>query len=164
VKRVLVDNGLGLNICTLTLIKHLGFPKMTLDPNIITIKAYENAERESVGTIHLPIMVGPVMRQTLFHVIDLDLTYNILLGRPWIHAIQYVPSTFHQCIKFPYASIEVTVLGDPQPFQYCKMLEGQYRKTNFYPITKDTSKMDIPTTPEMTKPSLYIHPDDVPST
>ena len=74
-----MDNGLGLKICTLTLAECLGYSEATLDPNTITIKAYDNAERESIGTIHLPITVGPITQQTLLHVIDLDLPYNILL-------------------------------------------------------------------------------------
>jgi len=75
-----MDNGLALNICTLTLIKHLGYSKPTLDPNTITIKAYDNVERELTGIIHLPIMVGPITQQTFLYMIDIYLPYNILLG------------------------------------------------------------------------------------
>lgn len=31
-----------------------------------------------------------------------DLSYNHLLGRPWIHKINGVPSTLHRVIKYVY--------------------------------------------------------------
>lgn len=86
VKRVLVDGGAGLNICTLSLVKALGFFEEAIDPKKkITIKAYDDEERASRGVIVLPIRVGPMQKETICQVLDLKLTYNILLGRPWIH-------------------------------------------------------------------------------
>lgn len=35
-----------------------------------------------------------------------------MLGRPWIHKRQVVPSTYHQCLKFPYNEVEVSVPAD----------------------------------------------------
>lgn len=37
----------------------------------------------------------------------------LLLGRPWVHDMQAVPSTYHQCLKFPYNGVEVSVPVDP---------------------------------------------------
>lgn len=31
---------------------------------------------------------------------DKKFKYNILLGRPWIHLMQAIPSTLHKCMKF----------------------------------------------------------------
>lgn len=75
----------------------------------ITINAYDDEDRSSKGTITLPLKVGPVVRDVVCKVLDVDLTYNILLGRPWIHFIREVPSTYHQCITFPHNEIEVKV-------------------------------------------------------
>ncbi|KAH9311921.1 hypothetical protein KI387_026956, partial [Taxus chinensis] len=55
IKRVLVDNGSGLNICMLKLIKQLGHTEADLESHVITITAYDNTERESAGTITLPM-------------------------------------------------------------------------------------------------------------
>ena len=38
--------------------------------------------------------------------------YNILLGHPWIHDMQAIPSTYHQCIKFLYNRDEIMILED----------------------------------------------------
>ncbi|GAA0143301.1 hypothetical protein LIER_04019 [Lithospermum erythrorhizon] len=51
-----------------------------------------------------------------FHVIDSKTTYNMLLGRPWIHANNVVPSTLHQCFKYTKNGVEKTVLADDNPF------------------------------------------------
>ena len=66
-------------------------------------------------------------------VLDLDLPYNILLGRPWIHGMQAVASTYHQCVKFPYGNQEITVHGDPEPFFYYKNLEAKFYKMPHVP-------------------------------
>ncbi|KAH9316533.1 hypothetical protein KI387_025160, partial [Taxus chinensis] len=55
IKRVLVDNRSGLNICTLKLVKQLGHTETDLESNIMTITTYINAEREVSGTITLPM-------------------------------------------------------------------------------------------------------------
>jgi hypothetical protein len=49
------------------------------------IKSCDDEERSSQGTITLPIIVGPKVMDTKFQVLDLELPYNLLLGRPWIH-------------------------------------------------------------------------------
>lgn len=47
----------------------------------------------------------------------------MILGRPWIHAMKAVPSTYHQCLKYPYNGTEITIPGDPNPFQFCATLK-----------------------------------------
>ena len=56
--------------------------------------------------------MGPVIKDATCQVLDLPLAYNILLGRPWIHEMQAIPSTYHQCLKFPYEGVEVTIPAD----------------------------------------------------
>lgn len=103
VKHVLIEGGVGLNIYTLKLVHALGFSEKVIDPKKkINIKACDDEERSSEGIVVLLIHVGPVQKDTIFQVLDIDLAYNILLGRPWIHEMQVVPSTYHQCLKFPY--------------------------------------------------------------
>lgn len=116
----MIKNGVGLNIYTPQLVTTLGYAIESVDPyKKITIKAYDDAEHSSKGAAMLPIRVGPVVKHIICQVIELPLPYNLLLGRPWIHAMQVVPSTYHQCIKFPHNGVEITILGDANPFAYC---------------------------------------------
>ena len=65
----------------------------------------------------------------LFHVIDAKTTYNMLLGKPWIHQNGVVSSTLHQCFKY-YRNGEVkTVVADAKPFT---MAEAHYANAKFY--------------------------------
>ena len=87
--------------------------KFSIDPRRkITIKAYDEVEWPSKGLIVLPIRVGPVEKDVIFQVLDIALAYNLLLGWPWIHDMQVVPSTYHQCIKFPFNGTKIVVPND----------------------------------------------------
>ncbi|TMW90750.1 hypothetical protein EJD97_015313 [Solanum chilense] len=43
--------------------------------------------------------MGPVEFNAKFQVLDMDTSYNILLGRPFIHMVGAIPSTLHQMMK-----------------------------------------------------------------
>ncbi|MDF3680968.1 hypothetical protein P3S38_28745, partial [Enterobacter hormaechei] len=62
-----------MNICTLKFIKQAGYTEADIISEVITIKAYDNLERTTEGTILLPIKVGPVIQEPLCHVIDRSL-------------------------------------------------------------------------------------------
>jgi len=47
--------------------------------------------------IRLRCRIGDLKSEGTRYVIDADMLYNLLLGRPWIHANWIVPSTLHQC-------------------------------------------------------------------
>nr|XP_016479033.1 PREDICTED: uncharacterized protein LOC107800379 [Nicotiana tabacum] len=47
-----------------------------------------------------------------FQVLDVAVSYNLLLGRPWIHAAKAVPSSLHQMVKFKLDRQEIVVHGD----------------------------------------------------
>ncbi|XP_075088365.1 uncharacterized protein LOC142170367 [Nicotiana tabacum] len=50
--------------------------------------------------ILIPANAEGVMKTALFEVVDGDMGYNIILGRPWLHEMKVVPSTYHQLLKF----------------------------------------------------------------
>lgn len=113
VKHVLIDGSIKMNICTYNLLIQLRFSKNDIDPrNKITIKDYDEEERTFKDLVLLPIRVGPIERDVIYQVLDLPLSYNILLGIPWIHHMKAVSSTYHQYLKFPYNGVEVSVLTD----------------------------------------------------
>ena len=43
---------------------------------------------------------GPIETVVEFTVLDIPVTYALLLGRPWYHTLGGVPSTVHQKVKF----------------------------------------------------------------
>ena len=71
----------------------------------------------------------------LFNVIDADTSYNVLLGRSWLHTYGVVPSTLHQCFKFLVNGEVKKVLGDTDPF---RGEEVNYADAKFYKQSKVT--------------------------
>ncbi|KAM1718120.1 hypothetical protein ACFX11_025873 [Malus domestica] len=72
--------------------------------------------------------IGELKLSTIFHVIDVRTSYDLLLGRPWIHANGVVLSTLHQCLKFYREGVEV-IYGDTKPFTEA---ESHFADAKFY--------------------------------
>ncbi|XP_070039244.1 uncharacterized protein [Nicotiana tomentosiformis] len=64
------------------------------------------------GDILLFMNAKGVMKTTLFKVVDGDMGYNIILGRPWLHEMKAVPSTYHQSLKIPMPEGINQIRGD----------------------------------------------------
>nr|XP_009592529.1 uncharacterized protein LOC104089366 [Nicotiana tomentosiformis] len=100
IKRVLVDIGSSANIIQLRVLKQA---KLTgsIIPATKLLPGFNLVSETTQGEIFLPTNAKIVMKMTLFEVVDGDMRYNIILGRPWLHKMRDVPSTYHQLLKFP---------------------------------------------------------------
>jgi len=70
--------------------------------NSICVWGFDGGGKDSVGDIVLELTIGPVEFTMEFQVLDIAVSYNLLLGRPWIHAAKVVLSTLHQMVKFEW--------------------------------------------------------------
>ncbi|XP_075663100.1 uncharacterized protein LOC142632610 [Castanea sativa] len=91
--RVLIDNGLVLNVCPMSTIEHLNEDTSLIRSTAIIIRAFDGPLQEVQAEIELAIGIGPWSFMIIFQVIKVDSPYNILLGRPWLHATGVVAST-----------------------------------------------------------------------
>nr|XP_016488828.1 PREDICTED: uncharacterized protein LOC107808773 [Nicotiana tabacum] len=111
IKRMLVDTGSSANIIQWRVLE-----QAKLTGNIVpTTKLLAGFNLTSVttrGEILLPTHAEGVTQTTLFEVVDGDMGYNIILGRPWIHEIKVVPLTYHQLLKFPTLEGIKQIIGD----------------------------------------------------
>ncbi|KAL5548402.1 hypothetical protein UlMin_003633 [Ulmus minor] len=64
---------------------------------------FSGEQKFTLGDITLPVYAAGVNLHITFVVLDSPSAYNVILGRPWIHDMRAVPSTFHQVIRFPTA-------------------------------------------------------------
>nr|XP_009624138.1 uncharacterized protein LOC104115254 [Nicotiana tomentosiformis] len=64
------------------------------------------------GEILLLTDAEGVTKTSLFEVVYGDMGYNIILGRPWLHEMKVVPSTYHQLLKFPTPEGIKRIRGD----------------------------------------------------
>ena len=97
---VLVDDGSAINVCPLQILPNLGVKVEELTKSDLVIRAYDDSTRSMKGTFVAPVKTGPIEAVVEFTVLDIPVTYTLLLGRPWYHVLEGVPSTVHQKVKF----------------------------------------------------------------
>ena len=66
--------------------------------------------------MQLALKVGPIVALTRFHVINLEVSYHVLLERPWLHKHRLIPSTYHQCVKRRLNGRLIRIPANPNPF------------------------------------------------
>ena len=97
---VLLDNGSALNVCTLATAIPLGYGPTNFEPSTQTVRAYDSTRREVMGTLTLELMIGPIVFQVMFQILRIPVSFNLLLGCPWIHSAGAIPSSLHLKVKF----------------------------------------------------------------
>ncbi|XP_016469259.2 uncharacterized protein LOC107791673 [Nicotiana tabacum] len=112
VSRVLVDNGYSANICPLSTLQKLKIGTERIHLNSVCVRGFDGGGKDSIGDIMLELSIGPVEFTMEFQVLDVAVSYNLLLGRLWIHAAKAVPSSLHQMVKFEWDRQEIVVHGD----------------------------------------------------
>ncbi|XP_057791309.1 uncharacterized protein LOC131008448 [Salvia miltiorrhiza] len=100
-KRVLIDNGSSANILFCSAYKEMGLDESKLIKKAAVLVGFSGESTTTVGEIDLPVYAEEVNLPTKFLVVDAPSAYNVILGRPNIHGMEAVPSTYHQVIRFP---------------------------------------------------------------
>ncbi|XP_016475370.1 uncharacterized protein LOC107797042 [Nicotiana tabacum] len=94
IKRVLVDPGSSTNIIQWRVLEQA---KLT-GSIVATTKLLAGFNLARVTTrekILLPTNVEGVTKPIVFEVVEGDMGYNIILGRPWLDEMKVVPSPYH---------------------------------------------------------------------
>ncbi|XP_009587186.2 uncharacterized protein [Nicotiana tomentosiformis] len=100
VKRVLIDPGRLVNIILLWVVNEMQANDKVI-PKARSLFGFNNSSVVTKREVVLATFVEGVIKDTKFQMIIADMTYSIILERPWIHDMDVVPSTLHQVIKFP---------------------------------------------------------------
>ena len=95
--------------------------------------------KKYLGVITLPITIGEATLQIPIHVMPHDLSYNPLLGRPWIHEMNAMPSTLDHIMKYVYNNHIYEIEIDPKPKSCLHLEKGA---TSPLKILIPTSKID----------------------
>ncbi|XP_074288430.1 uncharacterized protein LOC141613587 [Silene latifolia] len=101
VRKILVDTRSSINLIMLETLKGMGFSEKDIAKKAVPLVGFSGETKHSPGEIVIPTYAGGVNKQVRYLVIDGPSTYNVILGRPWIHKMKAIPSTYHQCLKFP---------------------------------------------------------------
>ena len=74
----------------------------------------------TIGHIQLWLKVGPIASLARFHVVKTKVSYHVLLGRPWLHKHQLIPSTYHQCVNGRLNGRMIHIATNQSPFEQAK--------------------------------------------
>lgn len=112
----LLDGGSAVNILALRTMKELGISMDELSHSRLMIQGFNQGGQRSIAIIRLDLLIDDMPSNALFHVIDAKTSYNMLLGRPWLHDNGVVPSTLHQSFKYCRDGVVKKVVADDKPF------------------------------------------------
>ena len=109
VPSVILNNGSALNIYPLAIIVALGFGPSNFESSSQTLRAYDSTHIEVLGTLTLDLQISLVTFPALFQVLRIFASFNLLLGRPWIHRARAIPSSLHQKVNFIHEGRVITI-------------------------------------------------------
>ncbi|XP_070047246.1 uncharacterized protein [Nicotiana tomentosiformis] len=98
----MVDGGSSVDVCPLSTLQRMKINTNKIRPSNICIRAFDGSMRDTIGEINLTMTFGPFDFEIVFQVVDMETSYNLVLGRPWIHTARAVPSTLHQLLQFEH--------------------------------------------------------------
>nr|XP_023879471.1 uncharacterized protein LOC111991887 [Quercus suber] len=101
VKKVMVDDGSGVEIMYLDLYKGLKLKPEDLTPYSSPLMIFNGKIVTPKGQIRLPVQTGPEIVEVDFIVVDTYSPYTAIVARPWLHTLGVVASTLLQKVKFP---------------------------------------------------------------
>lgn len=105
-----------MNILPLCTMKELEISIDEFKTSRLMIQGFNEEGQRALGIIRIPLLMDDMLSTALFHVIDENTSYLMLLGRPWLHENGVVPSSWHQCFKYSREGVVKTVVGDDKPF------------------------------------------------
>ncbi|XP_070026651.1 uncharacterized protein [Nicotiana sylvestris] len=133
VKRVLIDPGSSVNIILLRVLNEMK-AEDKLVPKAHTLSRFDNSSVVTKGELKLTTFAEGVVKDTKFQVVEMEMAYNMILGRPWIHEMDIVPSTLHQVIKFPSLWGIRQIRGDQQTSRSINFIADSNEKNSSYRV------------------------------
>jgi len=130
ITRIQVDQGSALSIMPRRILSFLGIPQYRLSATNTVIAGFNAHSSTPVGKIRLRCQIGDLKTEVTCYVINDDPSYNMLLGRPWLHRNGLIPSSLHQVMKYlDGEGQQRTLVADSNPF---KGMENYYTDALHY--------------------------------
>src|SRR3954463_16214270 len=100
ITHIQVDPGSALSIMPRRVMEHLSIPSHRLSATDTNIFEFNANSTRPMGKIKLRCQIRDLKSEVTVNVIDADTSYNLLLGRPWIHKNHIVPSTLRHVMEY----------------------------------------------------------------
>ena len=127
VKRVMVDQGSAAEIMYPNLYKGLGLKPEDLATYSSPLVSFEGKMVVPKGQIRLPVQVGTYVVEVDFIVVDAFSSYTAIMGRPWLHSLGTVSSTFHQKVKYSSGGQVLEIVGSQSMAKQCLITAIQHK-------------------------------------
>ena len=95
IKRALVDTSAFVNLIPLSTLQAVGILEGKIQGCPMEVIGFGKRGEYTAGHIQLWLKVGPIASLARFHVVKTEVSYHVLLGRPWLHRHRLVPSTYY---------------------------------------------------------------------
>ncbi|XP_059663856.1 uncharacterized protein LOC132309581 [Cornus florida] len=138
VRRVLIDAGSSANIITKWTFDQLKLATNKIRPTRSPLVGFDGRIVEPIGVITLSVTAAKRFLKENFVIMDIHPTYNLLMGRGWIHRMEGVPSTLYQVMRYvsPNDQEVIDIWGD-------QVTAKKYYHMTIYPSDKGNQKKNI---------------------
>ncbi|XP_059625366.1 uncharacterized protein LOC132268551 [Cornus florida] len=99
VRRVLIDPGSSANIMPRDTFDRLEIKQDQLKSTGNPLVGFDGKRVEPVGMVEVAVHAAERVLMETFVVVEINPSYNLLMGRGWIHRVRGVPSTLHQVMR-----------------------------------------------------------------
>jgi hypothetical protein len=128
--KMLVDGGAAVNIMPYAMLHKLGKGEEDLTKTDMMLKDFEGIVTPARGALCVDLTIGSKSLPTTFFVINGKGSYNVLLGRDWIHANCCIPSTMHQClVQWIGEEVEIVSADSSSTVAIADLPKGSYERT-----------------------------------
>ena len=129
IKRALVDTGASVNLIPLSTLQAARILEKKIEGYPMEVTGFGGRGEYTTGHIQLWLKVGPIASLARLQVVKIEVSYHVLLGRPWLHEHRLVPSTYHQCVKGKLNGRMIRIPANPSPFEQA---DAHLVETMFY--------------------------------
>ncbi|XP_059627532.1 uncharacterized protein LOC132270372 [Cornus florida] len=122
--RVLVDLGSSANIITKTVFDQLEIASSSIRPTFSPLMGFDGTRVDPLGVIDLSVTAAKRTLKENFILTEIHPSYNLIMGRGWIHRMRGVPSTLYQVMRClsPNEKEVINLWGDQVAAKECYML------------------------------------------
>ena len=107
--------------------KGLGLKPKELTTYSSPLVSFEGKMVVPKGQIRLLEQVGTDVVEVDFIVVDAFSPYTAIMGRPWLHFLGAVSSTFHQKVKYPSGDQVLEIVGSQSMARQCLIVTIQHK-------------------------------------
>ena len=137
VKRVMDDQGSAVEIMYPDLFKGLGLKSEDLRSYSSPLVSFEGKMVVLKGQIRLPVQTGTDVVEIDFIVVEAFSPYTAIMGKPWLHSLGAISSTFPQKVKYPSGGQVLEIVGSQSMARQCLIAAIQHKQiVTSWPLRK----------------------------